>query len=215
MIRHLIYCALLSLIIAVQGCQVMKSAETETDQPPIIAESEIEYRTAFKAWTREGRIYDGLDVKLISSLTFKSSQFRRAYTYEYARLYRLNDSEKNDLMRDQRKAADAYHDFMFAVYVPEVEWNDFSKKKSMWKIYITRDGVEQIKPLEIRKIKQKDGVLAYFYPYITVWKSIYRIRFPIINLDTDEKTINPNTDSITLVITSVLGSAEVEWKIQY
>lgn len=202
---------LIILIITLQGCQVLKPSED--GRQPNKTESKNEYLQALKEWTREGRIYDGLDVKLIASSTFKSSQFRRAFATEYARLYHLDDSEKNDRLRDQRKAAEAYHDFMFAVYLPQKDWDDFSKKKSMWKIYLTLNGVEQIKPLEIRKIKKKDGVLAYFYPYITVWKSLYRIRFPVSTPETDERIITPNTDSITLVVTSVLGSVEMKWRL--
>ncbi len=42
------------------------------------------YRDVFDAWTREGRIYDGLSTKLISKATFKSAVFRQAYAAEYS-----------------------------------------------------------------------------------------------------------------------------------
>ena len=136
------------------------------------------YRDVIDAWTQEGRIYDGLLTKLISKVTFKSAVFRQAYAEEYARLYKLEGPEYDKLLSDQQKEAAEYHDFVIAAYVPEKNWDDFSKETSMWKIYITRDDVEQIRPLEIRKLKKKDPIMDHFYPYMTTWKSIYHVRFP-------------------------------------
>ena len=129
-----------------------------------LSQKKMLYRDVFDAWTQEGRIYHGLSTKLISKATFKSAVFREAYAAEYARLYKLEGSEYDKLVADQQKAATDYHDFVIAAYVPEKNWDDFSKETSMWKIYITRDDVEQIRPLEIRKLKKKDPIDGLFLP---------------------------------------------------
>ncbi len=77
---------------------------------------------------------------------------------------------------------------VIVVYVPQKNWDDFSRNKSMWKIYITRNGEEQIASLEIRKLKKKDPKLAYFYPYTTTWNSIYQARFPVTDRSRERPT---------------------------
>ncbi len=177
-----------------------------------VVEKSIVYRDVFDTWTKEGRIYDGLSTKLISKATFKSAVFRQAYAQEYARLYKLEASEYDKLLSDQQKAATEYHDFVIAAYVPEKNWDDFSKEASTWKIYITRDDVEQIRPLEIRKLKRKDPIMAYFYPYVTTWKSIYQVRFPTNDPKTGAQLLDDSHDAVTLVMTSVHGSVEFKWE---
>ncbi|MDI6686743.1 MAG: hypothetical protein QME06_00820 [Desulfobacterales bacterium] len=163
-----------------------------------------QYEAALKDWSREARIYRGLDVQLIADATFKSFKFRNAYSNEYARAYKLTDSEKTKLLKDQKNAALAYNDFLLVAYVPDKKFNDFNKKDSIWKIYLTDGKGKMVNPLEIRKIKKVDAVTTHFFPYITPWKSVYMVRFPTTSTAADKP--------IKLIITSVLGSAEMIWE---
>ncbi len=173
-----------------------------------------DYKVALTNWNREARIYRGFDLELIAAATFKSSRFINAYAAEYARAYKLTEAEKNQLIKDQKEAADSYNDFILAAYVPNKKWNDFSEKNSIWKIYLTSDGRKLVKPAEIRKIKKIDAVTSHFFPYITPWKSIYLVRFPVKFPGTSKTVIDDSTTCIKLMITSVVGSAEMEWVIR-
>ena len=207
--RALTY-VVLAGILTVTGCAGAKNQGSAESTP--VSEKKMVYRDVFDAWTQEGRIYDGLSTKLISKATFKSAVFRQAYASEYARLYKTEGSEYDKLVADQQKAAADYHDFVIAAYVPEKSWDDFSKETSIWKIYLTRDAVEQIRPLEIRKLKKKDPKLEYFYPYMTTWKSIYHIRFSTVDPKTGSQILEDPNDAVTLIMTSVIGSVEFKWK---
>ena len=197
-------------ILMASGCTGVKNQGTAGPLP--VSEKKMIYRDVMDAWTQEGRIYDGLLTKLISKVTFKSAVFRQAYTEEYARLYNVEGPEYDKLVVVEQKEAAQYHDFVIAAYVPEKKWDDFSKKTSMWKIYITRDHLEQIKPLEIRKLEKKDPIIDYFYPYMTAWKSIYHVRFPAFDPKTDSQLMGDLHDAFTLVMTSVIGSVEFKWE---
>jgi len=201
---------MLTGVLIASGCTGIKNQET-AGQPPVSVKESV-YWDVLEAWTQEGRIYDGLSTRLISKATFKSAAFRQAYSAEYARLYKLEGPEYDTLVADQQKEAVDYNDFVFAAYVPEKHWDDFSKETSMWKIYITRDNGEQIRPLEIRKLKRKDPITDYFYPYITTWKSIYHVRFPMFNPKTGSQLMDDPYDTVTLVMTSVIGSVEFNWE---
>ena len=202
---------LLAVSLMFSGCTGTTTQRTNGQVPA--SGEKMPYRDVMEAWTKEARIYNGLLTNLISKVTFKSAGFRRAYVEEYARLYDIENPEYDSLMQDELAEAATYHDFLFAVYVPEKEWDDFAKKTSMWKIYITRDHVEQILPLEIRELKKKDPIIEYFYPYMTTWKSIYHVRFPVSDPKTDsQQLMGDSLDTMTLVMTSVIGSVEFNWE---
>ncbi|MEA3279739.1 MAG: hypothetical protein U9Q38_03970 [Thermodesulfobacteriota bacterium] len=203
--KYFIKILLLVVVILCLGCQAFEPIKRlQESSDPYHGSS---YKSEFDKWTRKARIYMGLDVKLIASATFKSSQFRDAYSTEYVRIHRLIGAEKEKFVKDQREAAAAYNDFVLAAYVPDKKWNDFSKKDSIWKIYLTVGESKRLKPVEIRKIKKINAVTGHFYPFISPWKSVYLVRFPA-----DDKTIvDGRALDIKLIIISVFGSAEMVW----
>ena len=203
--KYFIKILLLVVAILCLGCQAFEPIKRlQESSDPYHGGS---YKSEFDKWTREARIYMGLDVKLIASATFKSSQFRDAYSTEYVRIHRLIGAEKEKFVKDQREAAAAYNDFVLAAYVPDKKWNDFSKKDSIWKIYLTVGESKRLKPVEIRKIKKVNAVTGHFFPFISPWKSVYLVRF-----SADDKTITDGSAlDIKLIITSVFGSAEMVW----
>ena len=172
------------------------------------------YKSVSDKWSREARIYRGFEVKLIVSATFKSHEFRRAYADEYAEAHKLTSQEKKHFMEDQLNAATLGHEFLMASFVPEKKWDDFDKFKSMWSLYLVNDKDERVAPIEVRRVKRHNAVTPHFYPYITPWKSIYTVRFPYDIPEGDRPFIGDKTKEVKLVITSVLGTAEMQWKLE-
>ncbi|RLB86927.1 MAG: hypothetical protein DRH15_00245 [Deltaproteobacteria bacterium] len=172
------------------------------------------YEKSCKAWSREARIHKGLEVRLIVSATFKSEQFRRSYTEEYARAYRLTPEEKRNFLKDQLQSSKRWHEFVMAIFVPEKKWDDFSKTRSMWRLYLVNDENERVSPLEVRKVKRGDAVTSYFFPYIPPWKCTYVVRFPSRVPGTGSPIIKERTRDIKLIITSILGTAEMRWNLR-
>ncbi len=117
-------------------------------------------------------------------------------------------------MEDQLEGAARVHEFLIASFVPEEKWNDFDKAGSMWQLYLVNDQNERVAPVEVRRGRREDAVTPHFFPYVTPWKSVYTVRFPYNILTTDEPIIEEDTKEIKLVITSVLGTAEMDWKLK-
>ena len=201
---------LLILILAVcQGCQIVSSVkQLEASSDPYQGSA---YKAVLIKWTNEARIYRGLDLELMTAVTFKSPEFREAYANEYDRTYKLSREEKEKLIKDQKEASLIYNDFIMSAYVPDKKWNDFNKKNSIWKIYLNANNGKKITPLEIRKIKKIDAVISHFFPYINSWESLYLVRFPVKLPGTDKNIINDTCLNIKIVITSVLGTTEMVW----
>jgi hypothetical protein len=158
-------------------------------------------------------------MELIASATYKSEEFRRAYADEYAEAYQLTPEAKKQFVEDQLEAAAHGHEFVLASFVPQEHWDDFHRANSIWKIYLVNDQDERLVPVEIRRFKRQgkarrqDAVKTHFFPYDTPWKSIYTVRFPHNIPATNRPVIAADTQCIKLVITSVLGTAEMEWEL--
>ncbi len=199
----------MALVVVFHGCKGSELIERfKKSEDPY---QNSAYPAALEEWTRDARSYTGFELKFIVSATFKSLRFRNAYTDEYCRIYKLAGKDKEALLKDQKNAATAYNDFVMGVYVPDKSWNDLNKKKSIWKIYLAIGENKRIEPLEIRKIKKADALCRHFYPYITPWKSVYFVRFPVNLKKGDNALIDKKGTSVKLIITSVLGSAEMVW----
>lgn len=204
------FCFLLTALFMIQGCsgltRIKDFKKTSDPYPDNI------YIASMKNWTKEARIYRGFDLELIVNATFKSANFRNAYSDEYARAYMLNNAGKEKLITDQGKAAKEYNDFLLAVYIPDEKWNDLDTKNSIWQVYLATNESKRIQPIEIRKITKDRAVMQHFFPYITPWKMIYMVRFPVNDPETNQDVINNDTAKIKLLITGVRGTAEMVWE---
>ncbi len=210
--KKCLFFVIIALILLTIGCQGAKKKDQPIHYTPD-SQFNPEYKTVFKLWTREDRIYKGFDCKLIATATYKSIQFRKAYTREYSQLYRLNAADEEKFYKDQENAADTYNEFIFAAYVPEKKWDDFQKEKSTWKIYLRVDDGAWITPVEIRKLERNNVVLKHFFPYVTPWKSVYLVRFPSRHRETGETLVGDMAGTLTFSVSSVLGSAEMAWDL--
>jgi len=178
------------------------------------------YKPVCEAWSRDARIYRGLEVELIATATYKSEEYRRAYTDEYAEAYQLTAEQKEDFLQDQLEALTRGHEFVMASFVSLEQWDDFHRVDSMWKIYLVNDQEDRVVPVEIRqfkrqgKVRRRDSVKSHFLPYDTPWKSVYTIRFPCNVPGTTRPLVSDETKSFKLIITSVLGTAQMEWVLR-
>ena len=179
-----------------------------------------EYESVCEAWSRDARIYRALSAELIATATYKSEEYRRAYTNEYAKAYTLTDEAKEEFWQDQLGALTRGSEFVMATFVSIEQWDDFHRADSMWQIYLVNDQDDRVVPVEIRqfkrqgKVRRRDSVRSHFLPYDTPWKSVYTIRFPYNVPGTNRPLISEDTKNFRLIITSVLGTAQMEWNFE-
>jgi len=169
------------------------------------------YKAALKSWTREARIYDFFDNKLIAQVTYKSIAFRTAYGEEYARVFKLTEAEKTRFLKDQRDAAKMYEDFVMAAYVPDKKLNDFDKKKPSWNVYLHSATGKRSAPLEVRKLKKNDPLNKHFYPFASPWNILYMIRFSGNSLTGSNSNSDKGGGYMRIEITGLAGSTQLNW----
>jgi hypothetical protein len=172
------------------------------------------YEEVCHEWTRQTRVHHGFEVEFIIDATFKSKAFRRAYADEYGEAHKLTAQQKKTFLEEQLLQADSYHEIQMASFVPEKKWNEFDKPQSMWKLYLVNDRDERVEPVAVKKLKKRDAIVAHFFPYVTPWKSVYVVTFPYRIPGTNRPLVSENTSNLTMVIASVLGTAEVIWNLE-
>jgi len=161
------------------------------------------YPQAIEKFTREARIYRGLELELLANATYKSSDFRRAYLQEYSRVYKLDEAQVQAVRQKETEAAQKVDEFMIATYVPDKQWDDFDRKNPSWKIYLVQRDGSRIQPVSIQKNKV-DASMRHFFPYINPWKSMYTVQFPKLSAGKE-------SPSMRLIVTGVRGNIEMEW----
>jgi hypothetical protein len=205
--RHIRNSLLVLVLLALiePGCRPVTSLVTS--QNPY----RTDYLQALEKWTREARVYRGLDMELICSATFKSAAYRSAYVKEYAATYLLTPEAELKLEEDQATAGAEFHDFVMATSIPDHKWNDFDQKDSMWKISLSNDSNDRIESVEIRELDKKDPVIGEFFPYVSPWRYVYSLRFPVRIPEKNKDFISPDTRFITLTVTGVKGTCHMTW----
>lgn len=201
--RRLEILVLAALVAAplVSGCgkrAKMANAGATADVKP------SEYRAALDRWTREQKVYQSLETRLLVNATYKSGAFRDAWVDENARRQVLSDADRDELKRREHDAADSYHEFFFAAYTQETRWNDFSRRDSIWRLRLFDDKGGSVEPLVVTRVKQDDPVARAFYPYFSLWGRGYVVKFPRAGLAEDSKTLR-------LQMTSAVAAAELEY----
>ncbi|MBI5235534.1 MAG: hypothetical protein HY886_04725 [Deltaproteobacteria bacterium] len=188
---------ILALILFVSGC-------TSAIKP--------DYNETLNRWTRNARIFHGLDAKLYVYATYKGTEFAGAYIDRYSSSFRLDEEYKKGLVERATHEAEMYNDFFLAVHTPDPSVNDLDKAGSIWRLYLETSSNERLNPIFINKADVKDPLLRDFFPYLDLWSSGYIVRFPKYSAEGTEPIPGKDTKLMRLVISGPLGHAALEWR---
>ncbi|HOG17781.1 MAG TPA: hypothetical protein PLB96_10610 [Syntrophales bacterium] len=164
-----------------------------------------EYLAVLDAWTRSQVVYSQFETKVKITATFKGSAYQAASTAEYARLYEMDEEAKKGRAEMLKSLEGDFSEIFFYAYVPEKEYNDFEKLRSVWSVFVLDGQDNRIAPLELRKIEKITPVILDFYPYVNPHHgNCYSLKIPPVSDEEFRKT--------KLVFTGVLGRVELTWK---
>ena len=178
-----------------------------------------DYRTVLARWTRRALITRDFDTSLDVAATFKSHDFRWAYSVRYAAQYQLSTADQDKLLRQQLAELDAAHEFVVSAAATRFEWVDFGKKDSVWRIRLLDDRGHEVPPMEIRKLRTPVAELEAFFPPSTrsqpmaSFYTTYLMRFPRKLPDGSPVDLE-HAGKVTLRFAGVLGAAELNWVIK-
>ena len=170
-----------------------------------------DYDELLRRWTRAERLYSlqGVDDVLSVSSTFEAWEFRWAYVVRYAEDYKLTIGQRKELLDKALADSRAHHQFYVALYGNRPREVDLANGTSAWVVRLIDDKGHVTAPEEIVPIK-KPGVLERtYFPYTTVWRLVFRVRFPVFN--GTEPTIAPDSESASLRFSGPLGNLDLSW----
>jgi hypothetical protein len=178
------------------------------------AADQSDYNQALKAWTRSGSIYRKFGTELLVTATYQSLPFREAYVTAYARAVQLTQEQKEAMWQRQVAEAGESHEFLVAAYVPESEASDLANPASGWKLYLETDRGDRVSPQDLRRIRKITPYITGFYPYVTPWAKVFKVRFPTRNPGSGEPFPGPGDQALFMVVTSPSGMVRLTWQPQ-
>ena len=204
----------LGLLVALGACA---SPQVSLRQGPRAYTAES-YDGVLQRWTREGHQYQlqGLDDRIAVTATYESWDFRWAYVVRYAQDFRLTTPERQELLQHTLEAAQQEHEFYVALYTQSRRWGELTRPTSAWRVLLVNDRREEVAPVAIEPITRPGAVERTYFPYTTVWRQAFRIRFPKYlrsATGAEVEVIDERVRSFSLRFSGPLGSTDLVWNI--
>jgi len=173
-----------------------------------------DYDAVLKNWTREESLvlYDELERALTVSATFESWDFRWAYMIRYANDYRLTIPQRQRLLSKKLNETRDKHHFFVALYGSQQKQNDLTKKDSAWIVRLIDATGNETAPTQVEAVKKPNILERRYYPYNTVWRKTFRIRFPT-KTSSGQPTISPEANWVGLRFAGAWGNMDLVWEL--
>ena len=173
-----------------------------------------DYETVLRAWTRTEQLvaFSELDNFLTATATYESWDFRWAYVVRYVQDYRLTIEQRKKLLESTLAETRLRHQFFVAIYGGERRYNDLTRPDSAWIVRLIDDTGNETAPQEITAIKRPNALERNYFPYNTVFRQAFRIRFPRTSGD-GRPTISSQAKWFGLRFAGAQGNNELIWKI--
>jgi len=170
-----------------------------------------QYKDIRKRWTRNRLVIRTFDSVINTTVTYLSPEFVSAYVARYAEDYRMTRAERQRLLAARLAEVRTHHEFYMAATTADRAWNDFHRKKSIWRITLEDDRGTRVRPLSIKKLRVNQ-VHRHYFPYTSVFHKGYLLKFP--RIVGGKPFITPSSKFFKLMITSPMGSARLVWFIK-
>lgn len=174
-----------------------------------------DYQQVFQRWTRDESLIQlsELDHKLTVTATFESWDFRWAYIVRYAADYRLTVEQRRVLLDRTLRETEDDHEFYVALYGTNWRWTDLSRPTSAWIVRLIDDEGSETAPAKIEPIVKPGPLERRYFPYTSVWRHAFRIRFPRYMID-GRPTISASARWFGLRFAGAEGNEELHWDIE-
>lgn len=171
-----------------------------------------DYDAVLARWTRTQRLFSlpELETYLTATATFESWDFRWAYVVRYVQDYRLTIDQRKKLLERALDETHLRHQFFVALYGGERRYNDLTKPDSAWIVRLIDDTGNETAPQEITAIKRPNAIERNYFPYNTVFRQAFRIRFPRVTPE-GHATISTSAKWFGLRFAGAQGNSEIIW----
>ena len=174
-----------------------------------------DYENVLKEWTRTEHLVSISELEnfLTATATFESWDFRWAYVVRYADDYRLTVEQRKKLLERTLEETRQQHQFFVAITGGERKYNDLTKPDGGWIVRLTDSMGNETAPEAIEAVKKPNALERTYFPYNSVFRRTFRIRFPRVNAQ-GKPTIAPNAEWFGLRFAGARGNSELVWTVQ-
>jgi len=172
-----------------------------------------DYERVLSRWTRSEDLITlrALDNLLTVTATFESWDFRWAYSIRYARDYQLSEAQTQAMIDRAMEDARHSHQFFIALYGAQRKYSDLATPQSAWTVKLVDDRGNETAPEAIAPIAKPGPVERTYFPYASVWRKVFRIRFPVAT--PTGPSIAPDARQVALRFVGPLGVEELHWAL--
>ena len=200
-----------SLVLAGGGCSTTTVSLHEGPREYVATD----YESVLRNWTRTEHLIalSELENFLTATATYESWDFRWAYVVRYVQDYRLTIDQRKKLLEKTLEETRQRHQFFVAIYGGERRYADLTKPESAWIVRLIDDTGNETAPEEIIAIRKPNSLERTYFPYNTVWRQGFRIRFPRVKPD-GGPTISPRAKWFGLRFAGAQGNTELVWQLE-
>lgn len=162
-----------ALAVVLAGCGALNTLLARSPTPGL---REGEWAAVRGDATRRGSVYDGVEHRATVTATHLGLPQREARARRLAEWLGWTPEELEARLAVERAEAAAGEEFLLAFYTAETKANDLDARSSIWRVALEVDEGELIAS-RIEAI-DSDATVTGLFPYIGVFDTIYRVRFP-------------------------------------
>jgi hypothetical protein len=177
--------------------------------------TDSDYAQVLERWTRTKSLVSlsDLDTLLTVTATFESWDFRWAYVVKYANDYRLTVEQRRTLLERTLSETHDSHHFYVALYGgTSLRWADLTRPNTAWVVRLIDDEGNETAPLSIELIARPGPLEKRYFPYSTVWRNVFRIKFPTTT-PSGQATISADARWFGLRFAGAEGNEELRWEV--
>ncbi len=161
-----------ALVAALAGCGLGSLVKREPT-PGIREGTWAEVRGAA---TRRGSIYDGLEHRASATATFLGAAEREARARRLGEWLGWTPEELQKRLEQERTEAAQGEEFLLSFYTADTRANDLDSPRTVWRVAVEADEGELL-PSRVEAL-DTDTTITGLYPYVGVFDTVYRVRFP-------------------------------------
>lgn len=161
-----------ALIAALAGCGL----STLLVKAPAPGLREGEWAALRAAATRRGSVYDGVTHRATATATHLGLAEREARARRLGEWLGWTPEELEARLTAERAEAALGEEFLLALYTADTKANDLDAQRSIWRIAVETDEGEVI-AARVEAL-DPDATLTALFPYVGVFDTVYRVRFP-------------------------------------
>lgn len=175
-----------------------------------------DYNAVLDRWTRSSQSFSLRDTDdvLSATATYESYDFRWAYAERFARDYQLNTAERDTLRDRLLRESTEEHNFYVTLYGSQYRWTDLAKPTTAWIVRLVDDSGATTSPSVMEAVRRPGALERRYFPYTTVWRHVFRVRFPRISNDGRSPSVRPEAKWMALRFSGPEGRGELRWELQ-